>query len=243
MEKTSYDPGTPTWVDLGSPGVERAAQFYGELFGWTADPGPEEAAGYRMCLLDGAPVAGLGPAQSPGTPFWSMYVSVADADETRDRVVKAGGNVLVEPTETTGLGRFAVFTDPVGAQVSVWQPMLHHGSGRVDEPGTMAWHELLTDSPDEAAAFYGSVFGWEQEETGFTLGGVGVAGLFAAPEEGAPSRWLVHFAVADPEASAAQVIALGGNVNTLPTDDPAGRYAIVADPDGAVFGLVASQEG
>jgi predicted enzyme related to lactoylglutathione lyase len=254
MEKTSYDPGTPSWVDLGVPDVEAAAQFYGELFGWASDPGPEEAGGYRMCLLDGRPVAGLGLAQSPGTPFWSMYISVADADETRDRVLKAGGTVLVEPMETLGFGRFAVFTDPVGAQLSVWQPMLHPGAGRVNEPGTMCWHELLTEQPEAAAEFYGSVFGWGRGEgmipgapAVFTLGDGPVAGLFPQdpPDatDAAPARWLVYFLVADTEEASARVVELGGNVTTVATDSPAGRYAIVADPDGAIFGIVEPVEG
>lgn len=250
MEKTSYEPGTPSWVDLGAPDVERSALFYGELFGWTADPGPEEAGGYRMCLLDGRPVAGLGPAQSPGTPFWSTYFSVADADETRDRVVKAGGTVLVEPTETMGFGRFAVFLDPVGAQVSVWQPMLHAGAGRVNEPGAMCWHELDTPRPEAAEAFYRSVFDWGLGESPmpggyvvFDLGRGPVAGLLPIPDPEEPSRWLVHFLVADADETAAEVVALGGSVATVPTDSPAGRYAIVADPDGAVFCVVEGTDG
>ena len=34
--------GTPTWIDLGIPDLERAMQFYGAVFGWEFDVGPEE---------------------------------------------------------------------------------------------------------------------------------------------------------------------------------------------------------
>ena len=34
--------GTPTWIDLGIPDLDRAMDFYGALFGWTFDVGPEE---------------------------------------------------------------------------------------------------------------------------------------------------------------------------------------------------------
>ena len=248
MDKSSYEPGTPSWVDLGAPDVERAARFYGELFGWTAEPGPEEAGGYRICLLDGRPVAGLGPAQSPGAPFWSTYLSVADAGATRDRVAGAGGSVLVEPTDTFGLGRFAVFADPAGAQVSVWQPMLHAGAGVVNEPGAMCWHELLTGTPEPAIAFYRSVFDWGRDDAMMpgdyvvlTVGTTPVAGVFPQAD-GGPSRWLVTFLVAGTDAAAARVEELGGSVTGAPADSPGGRYAIVADPDGAVFGIVQPME-
>jgi uncharacterized protein len=33
-ERTSYEPGVPSWVDLASPDTDAAAAFYGGLFGW-----------------------------------------------------------------------------------------------------------------------------------------------------------------------------------------------------------------
>ena len=69
-EFSGYPPGTPSWVDLGSPDVDASARFYCELFGWdTTEPGPvEETGGYRMFLQRGKMVAGLGPLErrAPG---------------------------------------------------------------------------------------------------------------------------------------------------------------------------------
>src|SRR3954468_11386285 len=48
---TKYEPGTPSWGDLGSPRPEAASRFYSDLFGWTVTEGPPDAGGYRMCLL------------------------------------------------------------------------------------------------------------------------------------------------------------------------------------------------
>ena len=58
-ERTSYEPGTPSWVDLGTSDLDASRAFYGELFGWTADePGPvEETGGYTMFRKDGKLVA------------------------------------------------------------------------------------------------------------------------------------------------------------------------------------------
>ena len=40
--RTSYEPGTPSWVDLASPDLAASVSFYSTLFGWEAeDQGPE----------------------------------------------------------------------------------------------------------------------------------------------------------------------------------------------------------
>ena len=82
-ERTSYEPGTPSWVDLGTSDPDASRAFYGELFGWTADePGPvEETGGYAMFRKDGKLVAGVGPLQDDSQPVvWSTYVSTDDLD-------------------------------------------------------------------------------------------------------------------------------------------------------------------
>ena len=51
MEIDRYEPGVPSWVDIGSPDPQGAADFYGALFGWEAPAGPEEAGGYRVAMV------------------------------------------------------------------------------------------------------------------------------------------------------------------------------------------------
>jgi hypothetical protein len=100
MKMETYAPGTPSWIDLGVPDPARAATVYGGLFGWTAEEGPPEAGGYRMCLLRGEPVAGLGPQMNPdGPPYWTSYISVTDVAASTARAVELGGAVYVEPME------------------------------------------------------------------------------------------------------------------------------------------------
>ena len=63
--------GTPTWIDLGIPDLDRAIAFYGAVFGWDFLVGPEEAGRYTMCLLRGLPVAALMPNPDPtASAFW-----------------------------------------------------------------------------------------------------------------------------------------------------------------------------
>ena len=83
MEVDRYEHGVPSWVDLGTPDIPKAIEFYSSLFGWQIEQGPPEAGGYSMCLLRGKPVAGLGPQMSPGPPYWTTYVTV-DSRRRRD---------------------------------------------------------------------------------------------------------------------------------------------------------------
>jgi len=51
---TSNQPnGTPTWIDLGIPDLDRAIAFYGAVFGWEFSVGPPETGTYTTCLLAG----------------------------------------------------------------------------------------------------------------------------------------------------------------------------------------------
>jgi predicted enzyme related to lactoylglutathione lyase len=42
-ERTSYAPGTPCWVDLGTPDLDAAEKFYGPLLGWEIPELPNSA--------------------------------------------------------------------------------------------------------------------------------------------------------------------------------------------------------
>ena len=81
--KTSYAPGEPIWIDLGSPDLDASRRFYGELFGWTAQEGNADFGGYTNFEREGHLVAGLMPLMAPGQPpAWQCYVCTADAAKT-----------------------------------------------------------------------------------------------------------------------------------------------------------------
>jgi hypothetical protein len=242
-ERTSYLPGTPSWVDLGSPDSTAAAAFYGGLFGWQAEMDPRpEAGGYGMFTLGGKNVAGLGPQMNPEVPpYWSVYVTVADADATLDRAAASGGSVVVGPMDVFDAGRMGVIQDPVGSFISIWQPNQHIGATLVSENGTFAWNELSTTDLDKARDFYTSVFGWGVSSEGgggiaFTVDGNMVCGAHPAGEGEFPA-WSVWFAVDDCDKSAAIASDFGGTILMPPSDMDFGRGSVVADPQGAVFGI------
>jgi uncharacterized protein len=254
-ERTSYEPGTPSWVELGGiPDIKKAADFYGGLFGWDVpeSENPEQTGGYRQAMLRGKPVAGMMPSMQEGQPpAWSTYVSVEDADATVARAKEAGGTVLAEPMDVMDLGRMAVFTDSTGAVIGIWQPGTFVGAEIVKESNAVVWNELNTRDPEAAKSFYGAVFGWGFEEREFETGTyasikVGedsIGGMIditgRAPDE-VPAHWLVYFAVDDVDATAAKATDSGGGV-ALEAFDIAevGRIAIVKDPFDAVFAVMA----
>jgi predicted enzyme related to lactoylglutathione lyase len=254
MEMERYAHGTPSWVDLGTTDVSGARTFYGGLFGWSIEDLGEEAGGYSIATLRGKPVAGLGPAQNPGPPYWATYVAVDEADALPDLVKSNGGSVIVDPFDVLDVGRMAVFADPAGAIFSVWQARRHIGAEIVNEPGALSWNELLTADTEGAKAFYGAVFGWGEEThavgpgsyTEWKLDGRSVGGMLPRPAEmppQVPNHWAVYFAVADCEASVARIRELGGSVTMGPMTIEPGTFAVAADPQGASFHVIQLAEG
>jgi uncharacterized protein len=252
-ERTEYPSGTPCWVDLSSPQIERSIHFYGSLFGWdTHEPGPpEETGGYTMFTLSGKQVAAIAPTQNEDQPpWWNSYVCVDSADAIAKKVRGAGGDVLMQPFDVISAGRMAIFADPQGAILCAWEPREHLGAELVNEPGSFSWTELATRDTDAARLFYESVFGWqarrfEEWETGeYTLWHLGndrIGGMVRMDERwpaGIPDHWMVYFAVEDPDATACRVEELGGKVSVEPTDTPLGRFAVLTDPHGASFSII-----
>jgi hypothetical protein len=246
-----YDPGTPSWVDLASPDLPGSVAFYSSLFGWRGQDQGADAGHYHVMTLRDLPVAGAGPIMMEGQPpAWTTYVSVDDADATIAKVNKAGGTIFVEPMDVLDVGRMAVFADPTGAACAVWQPKEHKGAGLVNEPGSLVWNELNTRDTSAAAAFYGDVFGWDAE-TGqmgameyseWKLDGKTIAGMLPMPAQvpaHVPAHWLAYFATADCDTTVSFATGLGATVMAGPMDIPAGRFAVLLDPTGAAFGVIA----
>ena len=254
MEVDTYENGVPSWVDLGVPDPKQAARFYGQLFGWDVQEGPPEAGGYAIAQLRGRAVAGLGPQQNPGPPAWTTYVNVDSADDTVAKIKAEGGMVFMEPFDVMDVGRMAIFADPAGAVLGLWEPKAHKGAGIVNEPDTFSWAELVTTDVEAAKTFYCAVFGWDAETHGegsgsyteWKLEGRSIGGAMPKPPQ-MPAEmsphWAVYFTVADTDAAVGKVKELGGAAMAGPMEIEPGRFAVVADDQGAVFNVITMKEG
>jgi predicted enzyme related to lactoylglutathione lyase len=256
MEIDSYDHGVPSWVDLNTSDVEKAHAFYRALFGWDIQAGPPESGGYAIAHLRGRSVAGIGPLQSPGPSVWSTYVNVDDADKVAATAAANGATVFMEPFDVMDVGRMAFLADPMGAVIGLWQPKLHKGAGIVNEPSSYSWSELYTTDITASKAFYGAVLGWTADTHGpendpggyteFKVGDRAIAGMMLKPADmpaEVPPCWAVYFTVADTDAAVARVNELGGTTIMPPREIEPGRFAVVADPTGAAFQVLALKEG
>jgi uncharacterized protein len=239
--------GTPTWIDLGIPDLDRAMEFYGAVFGWEFDVGPEQTGRYTMCLLGGRPVAAIAPNPDPdATDFWwNVYFATDDCDRTATRIVEAGGTLIQAPMDIMNQGRMAIAKDPVGAQFGLWQGRSLVGAQVVNEPNSLLRNDLLTATPEPARAFYVAVFDFSLDANpdlpglDFTFlrrpDGHEIGGILGDPAA-VTASWGTLFEVEDTDATVARVIAAGGT-STTPSDFVYGRIAEVSDPFGARFSV------
>jgi len=145
--------------------------------------------------------------------------------------------------------------------VGLWQARRHIGATLVNEPGALFWNELLTDNPDTAIAFYEAVLGVTHVSVDAAPGtkyhslkvaGHDVAGCVQPPMHGIPNHWHNYFAVDDADVTAHKAVAQGGRIAVDPFDIPwarllkrevgatVGRATVLADPQGGLFGVMAT---
>lgn len=253
-ERTSYETGTFSWIDLGTTDQEGAKAFYAGLFGWEYEDMPiGDGATYTMCRLEGKDVAAIAPQrdeerQQRIPPHWNSYVTAHDLDERAARVGELGGNLILPPFDVLDAGRMAVVADPTGAVLMMWLPKNHIGAALVNVPGALTWNELGTSDPEAAKRFYGELLGWTYEDLDMNGQGTytmvkngdrsngGIRAL-SPQEQGMPSFWLVYFATESCDESAAAAEKQGGRVLVPRMQVQAGAFSVIADPQGAAFAV------
>lgn len=116
--------------------------------------------------------------------------------------------------------------------------------------GKFAWYEYMGNDLKAAVDFYTGVVGWSAKDAGManfayeilSTGSTMVAGMMDLPAEakamGAKPGWMSYIWVEDVDKALPKLTAAGGKVYKEPADIPGvGRFAVVADPDGAAFML------
>ncbi|GER22012.1 glyoxalase [Zafaria cholistanensis] len=245
--------GTPCWVDLQSDDVPAACAFYARLFGWTFEQAPEGAGGYTFALLDGRKAAGIGPRpEDPeGPPAWITHLAADNADQVAAWIAAAGGIIMVPAFDVMEAGRMLVAADSAGAVFGVWQARDSFGAEVHGERGALCWNELHTRDFDGSKDFYARVFGYTYDTVSDTeefryaqFRPVGAKEAFGAVFEdarslsGAPNYWLPWFAVGDVDGVSDTAAELGARALMPPADSDYGRMAVLAGPEGELFGII-----
>jgi len=251
----NHAPGTFCWPELATRDQDAAKKFYAEVLGWTyedMDMGPNGF--YTIAKVGGRDAAALFTMmpemmQQGIPPHWGVYVSVSDADDAAKHAQSLGGTVIAPPMDVMDKGRMAVLRDAEGATFNVWQSNTHIGVGVIDEDGALGWTELHSHDTKKSGAFYTKMFGWSQREMPFgdqvynvfsRPDGAMAGGMMQMPPDAqAPSNWMTYFQVANCDATANKGRALGGRVFVPPQDvEGVGRFAVLSDPQGAMFAII-----
>jgi predicted enzyme related to lactoylglutathione lyase len=254
--------GKVVWRELVTPDLRGAEDFYGAMFGWTfrdaaagaPAAGPAASAAYVIALLGGEPVAGLvrrrAPSGGPVQPAWLNFFAVGDVDAIRHSAEQHGAKVLAEPRSYGRRGRQAILADPQGAVFAILASGGGDGPDELAPPGEWIWTSLLVRNADQDAAFYQDLLGYEvfdlpspdgREHVVLASDNLARASVNDMPDDSANRHphWLGFVRVLDVAAMASRARELGGRVLVEPhTDRHGGQVAVIADPQGAPFGLM-----
>lgn len=111
------------YFEVISANPQRAQQFYSELFGWQLSVN-SALNGYGSVDTGGVSEAiggGIGSPWNPGGVGVRLYIRVPDLGVALDEAERLGGKRLVEPAQLPGgHGRYAMFADPDGNPVGLW---------------------------------------------------------------------------------------------------------------------------
>jgi hypothetical protein len=117
-------------------------------------------------------------------------------------------------------------------------------AARTALPGRFVWHDLTTGDTKRGIEFYKGLFGWTVEEWKtdkgtypmFKSGELAWGGAMDPQMPGVPPHWLCYVSVADVDRACQAASRMGGKVVLPAMDIPeVGRFAVVTDPQGAVF--------
>lgn len=239
-------PGTFVWHDLVTDNPTAAKNFYGELFGWTFEPGKGVEPNYTIIRHKGVPIGGIVAPKERTSPQWLSYVVVANVDRAVDAFKQAGGQVYRGPLNAGNNLRVAAVADAQGAPIGLASRGPVDGlSDALPDVHRWLWMDYVARDDKPALDFYTRLLDYQtqtetrENATYYRLAnGRPRAGLFKSPWPRAMALWLPYVRVADPEASAKRAVELGGLVVQAPAPKVRnGSLAIVLAPDGAPIAL------
>lgn len=243
-------PGKIVSAQLVTPDLASTEKFYGALLGWTFQDIPVRHGRVAQILNQGKAIGTIveHPFTNPDQrPSWLPIVATPDADATARQGSTLGGKTLFRPRDIPGYGRETVLSDPDGAIFLALRATGGDPPDTADPIGNWCWSALLTSDPAKAQDFYGKLFGYQTETlaSGHVLissqgNARGSLNMFPASfPTTATARWIRFVRVAGVGATAEQAASQGGRVVVQPHVDRDGiMVAILADPAGAVFGIM-----
>lgn len=118
--------GSIGWVDLTVDDAEDVRDFYAAVAGWQpSDVDMGDYSDFNMTSpTTGEPKAGVCHARGPNADLpavWLIYITVNDIDQSIERCLSLGGEIVRPLTEMGGYGRYCVIRDPAGAVAALFE--------------------------------------------------------------------------------------------------------------------------
>lgn len=247
--------GDPVWLEINTPDVEAAKDFYSRVLGWHfRQRSTGNFVGYAVNEL---PVASFTQIEDADVD-WRVYFRVADVPEATAAVAVSRGRILRSPARVEGLGHLAVIEDPTGAVFALSEASEISGFALGTEHGQPAWFEVVSNCFQISLSFYHDVLGWnyhfvdddgimtlEQSEDDYFATNGPTASASAGVVDGVREliddelpHWRSYFAVDDIEDAVSSVREAGGTIRGEISRAILGRQVSVTDPQGGKFVLL-----
>lgn len=252
--------GRIVWHDLFTDDARISRAFYERVAGWNyvSEHASDFAWGggeqdFILALFEEEAGAGFATKHDGQAPGWIAYVEVPDVDASAERARDLGGTVEREPFEVPGVGRNCLLRDPLGARIGIC--LSRHNFPRPTKQFALERYCIAAGNFPED--FYRALFDWhiavaggpiaetgaqKPEQTQWILLGEDPVAIRTGAniDFGEPSIWLPGLKVARLAAALEEVQMLEGSVLSPDQNRAIGEsYALVGDPNGTAFFLVA----
>lgn len=251
--------GTVVWAELQTTHVDEVKDLWSDLFHyqWQSEP-LQDKIQYSIASFNKHKMGGivdLPPAlRKKGAGAFHLYfIAVENLDESKKRALSLGGKVVVEEISLSAIGRWSIFTDPLGGVFCMVEMKGEPIPYNTYKQGAYWWHELICKDPAKSAFFYSRLFDWKVTEQKMSptethylaedKKGELVRMSFrpmdtTLKEAGIPDFWLGFLLVKDIDEACKTAIKHGSTPLLETPKDVEGRYAWLALPDKSLIGFM-----
>jgi predicted enzyme related to lactoylglutathione lyase len=242
-------PGEFIWHDLITSNPSAAEKFYPAVFGWTMTAAADNSYSIKLNNVEIGNMY-LWPAKEPQKvqAEWISAIASKNSTSTEKQITKMGGTVLIPAKYIKGKGTQGVYRDAQGAVFAVLQSENNISTDAPVNDGDFFWQDLFTLDTTSASDYYQKLFGYEADQVEISenlsrvmlsTAGYARAGIAKMPELVKKPVWLPYILVEDVAGTVKKAVANGGKAVVEPqTSLLDGNLAVIADPQGAVIGLI-----
>lgn len=242
--------GKFVWADLYSTDLEASINFYQKTFAWQVKKSTDSHGVYHLFSQNGQPIAGLierfVERNKTDKALWIGSVVTNNLVAKTNQAQQLGGKILLAAHDFPIAGQRAVIADKHGGIVALLDSSNSQSNFRKNIGNIWTWAQLFSVEPEQAASFYQHVLTYSVESEAITENIVTYvlkhkehrrAGIVPLPAS-LPQRdhWVNFIEVAAVADTLALAIENGAKVIYAP--NAYNHVAIIADPNGALLGLI-----